>query len=60
MAMKMSAEAAGEKFEDPRLAKKTPKPKKGPSNEMDAMAMDTKGFEMLMKQSANDQDNMMA
>ena len=48
----MSAEAAGEKFEDPRLNRKAKPPKqtaKGGGNEMDAMAMDTKGFEMMMK-----------
>ena len=40
LAMKMSAEAAGEKWEEPPRKPK----KKGPSQEMDAMAMDTKGF----------------
>ena len=40
MAMKMSAEAAGQKYEEPPRKKK-----KGPSAEMQAMAMDTKGFQ---------------
>ena len=48
-AMKMSAEAEGIPFEDPRKQKKA-KPK-GPSAEMDAMAMDTKGFEAFLKKS---------
>jgi hypothetical protein len=58
MAMKMSAEASGEKFEDPRT-KRPPKTRKGPSNEMDAMAMDTKGFANFLAQSETDQNSMM-
>ena len=59
--MKMSAEAEGVPFEDPRKKSK-PKPQKtnkGPSNEMDAMAMDTKGFEAFLKKSEAEQQEQM-
>jgi hypothetical protein len=55
MAMKMSAEAEGVPFVDPRTQKK-PKPtakptNSGPSEAMDAMALNTKGFEQFLKLS---------
>ena len=52
MAMKMSAEAAGEPFVDPRTQKK-PKQQtlKPPAQEFNAMALNTKGFEQFLKMS---------